>query len=119
MELITSHVSPDRLLTLIVQRDGDDTVLGFDSFAWNTSSAFLASKWGVTKEAAVTHFLGELLGNRAIIAVARVDKRVRDVWITDRPASELKYKRHEETIEFRYWDGSPWDVDEPDADAGA
>jgi hypothetical protein len=36
--------------------------------------------------------------------------------VTDRPASELKYKQHEETIVFRFWDGTRWGIE--DADVG-
>jgi hypothetical protein len=111
MEMIAQHVSPDGLLKLNVQREGKEVILGFDAFAWSTSSEFLAAKWQVSREAAVTRFVGELLGNRAIIAVAHAGQGIRDVWVTDRPASELKYKRHEETIDFRFWDGTLWGVD--------
>lgn len=107
-ELIAQHVSPDGLLTMNVQRQGSDTCLGFESFAWSTSSEFLASNWNVSPEAAVDRFLSELLTNRAIIAVAYANARIRDVWITHRPAAELKYKRHEETLEFRHWNGAAW-----------
>jgi hypothetical protein len=106
METIAQYVSSDGLLQLNVQRDGDDTILGFNDFAWNTSSEFLASKWGISRDAAVTRFIDAVLGNRAIIAVAQVGLDIRDVWVTDRPASELKYKRHEEAIAFRFWDGT-------------
>jgi len=108
MENIAQHVSPDGLLRLNIQRDGEDTIVGFNQFAWSTSSEFLASKWGTSKDAAVTRFVDEVLGNRAIIAVAHAGAAIRDVWVTDRPAAELKYKRHEEAIVFRFWDGTRW-----------
>jgi hypothetical protein len=108
MENIAQHVSPDGLLRLNVRRDADDIIVGFNDFAWSTSSEFLASKWGIAEDAAVTRFVDEVLGNRAIIAVAHAGSAIRDVWVTDRPAAELKYKRHEENIVFRFWDGTRW-----------
>ncbi|MHC1765726.1 MAG: hypothetical protein AB9869_15740 [Verrucomicrobiia bacterium] len=112
MEQIAQHVSPDGILRLNVRRDADEfMIIGFNDFAWSTSSGFLASKWGLSEDAAVGRFVHEVLGNRAIIAVAHAGSAIRDVWVTDRPDSELKYKRHEETIVFRFWDGSRWGIE--------
>jgi len=47
----------------------------------------------------------DLLNSRAIIAIARVGDTIRDVWVTDTRIPD-KYKPEDETIEFRYWDGS-------------
>ena len=105
MEALAQHVSPDGLLTLNVQEEGDDVIVGFNAFAWSISIGFLASNWGVSRDAAVTRFLSELLDNRAIIAIASVGPAIRDVWVTDRPASDLKFRRHEETLTFRLWSG--------------
>jgi hypothetical protein len=116
MENIVQHVSPDGLLRLNVRREAADVILQFNDFAWSTSSAFLASKWGTSQETALTRFVDEVLGNQAIIAVAQAGSAIRDVWVTDRPASELKYKRHEETIDFRFWDGSRWGIDDAGID---
>jgi len=112
MERIAQHVSPDGLLRLNVLRDSDEVILQFNDFAWSTSSGFLALKWGTSKDDAVTRFVDEVLGNRAIIAVAHAVSAIRDVWVTDLPAAELKYKRHEENIVFRYWDGAPWETED-------
>ncbi len=113
MEKTTQYVSPDGLLTLNVRPSADGTIVRFNDFAWNTSSQFLASKWGITEQAAVARFVAEVLGSKVIIAVARAGLAIRDVWVTDRPASELKYKRHEEAIVFRFWDGTRWSSEEP------
>jgi hypothetical protein len=110
MENIAQHVSPDGLLRLNLQRDTHGVTIGFNDFAWSTSGGFLASKWRISEDAAVTRFVDEVLSNRAIIAVALADSAIRDVWVTDRPAAELKYKRHEETIVFRFWNGSRWGI---------
>jgi len=113
MENIVQHISPDGLLRLNLRHEAEDVIVQFNDFAWSTSSEFLASKWGTSKDAAVTRFVDEVLGNRAIIAVAHAGSAIRDVWVTDRPAAELKYKRHEETILFRFWDGSQWGNQDP------
>ena len=114
METIAEHISPDGFLKLNVQREGHDTIVGFNDLAWTTSGEFLASKWGISEDAAVARFVEEVLGNRAIIAVARAGPAIRDVWVTDRPDSELKFKRHEEAIIFRFWNGTSWPIEEPD-----
>ena len=105
MEIIEQHTSPDGLLRFMVCRDAGDICLGFDGFPWHTHPDLLASD-GVTEEAAVRQFVDGLLRGRALIAVARVGEAVRDVWITHDVGSELKFKSKDETIEFRYWDGS-------------
>jgi hypothetical protein len=116
MKTIAQHVSPDGLLKLNIQQEGNETIVGFNDFAWSTSSGFLASRWDISEDAAVRRFVEEVLGSQAIIAVASAGPAIRDVWVTDRPASELKYKRHEETIAFRFWDGTRWGTEEdPDS----
>jgi hypothetical protein len=107
MALIEKHVSPDGLLTLIIYRDEQgDISIGFDCFTWHTHAEILAALSGLSEQAAVKHFVDQLLGNRAFIAVARVNNRIRDVWVT-RDLAPCKYKPDDETIAFRYWDGTP------------
>ncbi len=50
----------------------------------------------------------DLIDDRAIIAVSRVGGKIHDVWITDDPLSEMRYKPEEEDIKFRHWSGRPW-----------
>jgi hypothetical protein len=52
----------------------------------------------------VKRFVDDLLNSKAIIAVARTEGIIRDVWVTDAPRPD-KYKPVNETLEFRYWDG--------------
>lgn len=107
MQLQQSHVSPDGCLKFIVTRAPDgDLTLGFEGFAWHTHADILASIAGLHESVAVERFVSDLLTNRLIIAVATTLDGVRDVWITDDPASEFKYKPNTETLHFRLWNGA-------------
>src|SRR5438045_4087868 len=50
----------------------------------------------------------DVLDGRAVIAVLRVAGAVKDVWVTDDPASESGYLSQGESIELRLWDGTTW-----------
>jgi hypothetical protein len=107
MEIVEEHQSPDALLKFIVVRaDDGDIDLGFEGFAWHTHANLLVPFFGNTENIAIRTFVDSVLSNRAIIAVVRVDGKLQDVSVTDiaRPG-EAKSDR--ETVEFRYWDGSP------------
>ena len=107
LHLIEEHRSPDGLLTFKVGREDDgDYCLGFDGYSWHTHADILASQSRLGEAEAVRQFVGDLVGGRAIIAIARVDGKIRDIWIADAPVPD-KYKPDDETIEFRYWDGRP------------
>lgn len=104
-QLIEQHRSPDGLLTLRVECEDDgDLCIGFDGCSWHTHGDILASLSGVGEDKAVRQFVDDLLAGRTIIAVARVRGEIRDAWVTEDPIPD-KYKPHDETIEFRYWDG--------------
>lgn len=105
MDILEQHTSPDGFLKFVVCRDTDAICLGFDGFAWHTHPELLAGD-GVSEDAAVRQFVDGLLTGRAVIAIFRVEGVARDVWVTDDVESDLKHKRDDETIEFRYWDGS-------------
>jgi len=102
------YVSPDGLLRFIVVRADDDTSLGFAGHEWHTHGDLIAGSFGVTEREAIARFVEDLLGDRSVIAVSRVGGGIRNVWVTDDPASELRYKPAEEEVEFRYWSGRPW-----------
>jgi hypothetical protein len=107
LQLVEQHRSPDGLLTLKVGREADgDVCIGFDGCSWHTHADILASLSGLREVEAVRQFVDGLLGGRAIIAVARVGGKIRDVWVADEAIAD-KYKPDDETIEFRYWDGRP------------
>ncbi len=105
MHLIEEHRSADGILTLKVGRENDgDVCIGFDGYSWHTHGDILASLSGLREDEAVRRFVDDVIGGRAIIAVARVAGKVRDVWVADAPVPD-KYKPEDETIEFRYWNG--------------
>ncbi len=106
MNVIEQHVSPDGLLKFIVwRRDDGDISLGFDGHDWHTHADLLASLSGLNESTAVRQFVDDVLSGRSIIAIARVGNVIRDIWVTDDSPPD-KYKPDDETIKFRYWDGS-------------
>lgn len=108
MEIVEEHLSPDRLLRLIVTRDdGGDMTIGFDGYSWHTHGDVLASLSGLTEKETVRQFVDRIIGDGQIIVVSRVNGEVRDVWPTDDPKVELHYKPPEESLEFRRWSGVP------------
>jgi hypothetical protein len=82
--------------------------LGFDGYSWHTHADILAELSGLGEAEAIRQFVDDLIGGRAIIAIARVGGKIRDVWVVDGPLPG-KYKPDDETFEFRFWDGSPVD----------
>ena len=108
MGIEAEQISPDGLLRFIIERDDEDVSLGFAGMQWHTHADLLAGACGVSEQEAIDRFVGDLLGDRSVIAVSRVGGVIRDAWVTDDPTSELRYKPEEEEIEFRYWSGRPW-----------
>lgn len=107
LHLIEEHKSPDGLLTFKIGReDNGDYCLGFDGYSWHTHADILASLSGLGEVEAMRQFVDDLVGGRAIIAIARAGERIRDVWVVDGPLPG-KYKADHETFEFRFWDGRP------------
>src|SRR5277367_3247036 len=104
--IVEEHRSSDGLLRFLVDRSDDgDVTLGFDGYAWHTHADLLASDYGLSEDATVRQFVDALLTNRIVIATARVGGVIQDVWVTDSPEDENKYKVEGETIEFRFWGG--------------
>ena len=106
MTVFQRHESPDGLLCLLVGDKDGDTCIGFDKFTWHTHGDILASLSGLPEPEAVSAFVSEILCGQRVIAVSRIAGTIQDAWVSDDPGTELKYKPEEETIEFRYWDGT-------------
>ena len=108
MEMIEpeEHASPDGLLKLAVEslKDGD-VAIGFCGYPWHTHADILASINEMNETDAVRQFIDDVLNDRSLIAVQIIDNAIRDVWITDDPANECKYKQSNEELQFRYWSG--------------
>jgi hypothetical protein len=118
MDVIEQHISVDGLLKFVACRDDDgDMTLGFAvacreedndttlRFYGHTHADILASLSGLPEAGAVRCYIDDILEDRAVIAISRTGDGIRDMWVSDDPASELRYKPKEETIEFRYWSG--------------
>jgi hypothetical protein len=112
----SEHVSPDGLLRLIVKQADGLVSIGFEGYPSHTHPEVLSAEYQfwqglrLTPDQAAARFLAEILESRAVIAVARVDGQIRDVWVTFRPNEVLtsKYVPPNEEIELRFWDGKPW-----------
>jgi hypothetical protein len=106
------HRSPDGTLTLVVSDEDGDISIGFEGFAWHTHGDLLAASYpfeavsGLTPESASERFVEDVVNNRAVIVVLRSGGAVRDVWITDDPTGEGRHTQPDESLQFRYWDGS-------------
>jgi hypothetical protein len=106
------HHTPDGRFTLLVKYEDDDISIGFAGFEWHTHGDLLAGSYpfgevsGLTPETATRRFVEDIVSNRAVIAVIKAEGSIRDVWITDDIEKELRHKRPDEEIEFRYWDGT-------------
>ena len=100
------HVSADGALRFLVRSPDGDITMGFDGFAWHTHGDVLAARSSVSPEEAAKRFVGDLVSNKLTIAMAKVSGTVRDIWITDDLANDLRHCLPEETVEFRLWDGT-------------
>ena len=80
-------------------------VIGFRGYPWHTHADILASLTGFSAEDAVRAYMDDLLNDRAIIAVQSFDDVVKDVWITEDPAADLRYQEPDTAPRFRYGSG--------------
>ena len=114
-ERVEQHQSPDGELTLVILREGEEISVGFDGFEWHTHGNLLAADYPfedgleLTPEAAARRLVQDIVSNHVVIVVCRVDREIRDVWITEDIGKERRDRPQGEAIEFRYWDGSPAD----------
>lgn len=107
MQILERHDSPDGLLKFVIGREEDgDVYLGFQGVGWHTHADILASSSGLSEDVAVRQFVDLLLTDQTVVAVVRIGGQIRDVWISDDPAKDAKYKQSDETLEFRYWSGT-------------
>ena len=100
------HTSPDGLLKLAIKPNSDgDIVIGFQGFAWHTHADILASIKSTNETEAVHEFIDDILNDRSLVAFLDIDGETNDVWVTDDPTKDSKYKLANEQIRFRYWSG--------------
>jgi hypothetical protein len=111
LQIDAEYVSEDSFLRLLVgHHPGGDIVIGFGGFQWHTHGDILASLSGLPVDQAVERYVCNILSNRALIAVARVREDIRDIWVTDDPASCFEHKPTNERLDFRTWDGTVVDI---------
>jgi len=107
--IVERHVSPDGVLTFIVEQlDDGDTLLGFQQSAWHTHPNLLDRNHGTTDEAAARSYIDQLLRSVSVIGIRRKGEAIVEVWIMDDPASEADAFADGETLEMRHWDGRLW-----------
>ena len=103
------YTSPDGQLTFTVSRRQDEVDLGFEGFTWQTHADLLVGTFGHSEDTAVEQYVDALLANRLLIAIARDEHETMDVFVSHDPEGDLRDKPAEESLEFRYWDGSVWE----------
>lgn len=106
------HVSPDGELTLLVINDGGNYTVGFETpspgqLYGHSHGDILAEQYGRPAEAAVAQFVDNVLDNKSLIAIAKIDRKVRDIWIVEHPIEPDPFRPENETIAFRYWGDTP------------
>ena len=87
--------------------DDGDTILSFD-YPWHTHADLLACWYDQPRESATETFVTDLLNDRIVIVVARRGGVTEDISITFDPVSEHRYTPDGQSIELRYWSGTPW-----------
>jgi hypothetical protein len=107
--IIRKETSPDGLLTLVIEKlENDDYLLGFEDYAWHTHGDLLIGEFGITDttpELTVQSFLNQIIQDKIPFVVSYFNNEIKDIWITDDPASEYKYIQPGEKIVIRNWSG--------------
>ncbi|MGE8131904.1 hypothetical protein ACQKQD_33785 [Methylobacterium sp. NPDC080182] len=107
--IIERHVSPDSMLTFVVERlDDGATLLGFEQGVWHTYPSLLDREDGTTDEAAMGAYIDRLLCGVAVVGVRRKGGAIVDARVIDHPKFEVEALAEGETLEMRHWDGRPW-----------
>ncbi|WP_158745430.1 hypothetical protein [Acidisphaera sp. L21] len=98
-----------------------DLIVGFAGFPAHTHGEILAELFGCAAEEAIARFVTEIVEGRQIIAVWRVSGKPRNIWLPVYEGNSLadvlddlsRFGEPDETVEFRFWDGTK--VDPPAA----
>jgi hypothetical protein len=104
----TRYPTPDGGFMLIVDRSTD--TIGFDGFYWQMAIDMLPRFRIDPPVSTPEQLLEALVDRRLVLVVSRFDDSgdsIRGVWITHDPAAENAARDEGETLEFRYWDGTP------------
>jgi len=107
------HQSPDGQLRFIVLREPGDTTLGFEGYSWHTHGDVIAGelklvgKGDFTAKEATERLISDLLSSRVKIAILRINGMIADVYASYLEEGNDSYRPDEESLELRYWDGTP------------
>ncbi|MCJ2047852.1 immunity 50 family protein [Methylobacterium sp. J-078] len=116
--IVERHVSPDGVLTFVVERLEDgQTLLGFEQSQWHTHPDLLVGQYGDTESTATSAYIDRLLRGTAVIGIRRREGAITEAWIMDDPAFEADAFAEGETLEMRHWDGRPWSPTQTGGDA--
>jgi hypothetical protein len=116
------RTSPDGALTLVVtiddhahahdhshdddhDRDRDHVSVRFEGYPWHVHGGELCDAgYSDARDPieAARAFAAEVVADRVIVVLQRVDGETHDVWVTDNPERELAYDV-EGDLEFRRW----------------
>jgi hypothetical protein len=105
MDIKQKYISCDSRLKLLVGKDGDDWIVGFENSEWHTHGDLLVPEYGDSPAIAAEHFIKAILEDREIIAISEFPNKPSIISITDDPESERKHKLPEETLTIRTWSG--------------
>ena len=113
------YISPDGQLRLLVIAADDDVTIGFADCPAHTHGSILAELFECDEAAAVERFISDILESNAVIAVWRVEGRMKDAWLPAHEGHRLrdvianlqKYGEPSETVEFRLWNGESIEPD--------
>lgn len=107
------YVSPDGALTFLVIRKDGEVSLGFDGVPSHTHGDIEAELSGLPEEEAVAQYVARLVSNKSLIAIATVDGKIRDIWVSTIPPEPDEYKPANEIVTYRFWDSTlykaPWE----------
>jgi hypothetical protein len=79
--------------------------LGFENYPWHTHADLLAATFGTSAAEAVRKFVDELLSDKAVVVISKINGEIADIWISDDPEGELRYCGDDEELVLRYWRG--------------
>ena len=88
MAVRVRHSSPDGSLVLVVDGTDGDLAVRFEGYEWHTHGDLFVGSYGPTEAQAVATFVDQILSDRLAIAVCSRNGAVRDVRVTDDPATD-------------------------------
>ena len=108
------YISSDGELTLAVESYEDGNVrISFRNYPWHTYANILANIGACSESEAVRAFVNDVLNDHSLIAMQFIDHIIRDIWISGDPLTDCRYKQANETLRFRYWSGTIYELPIP------